>query len=234
MVPLRRAGAGPGTGTRERCLGERAGLGPWPHGGHRADHGTASLQRRAQGARADRHGNHAERHLQRHPRRRLLVRRPDRVRAHEGRGADTASGGQPLLGLAHRQRGLGAHGRRGQPVPNGGLARARAGLAVGRLRSRPDQGRGSVRSSQDQVVRPAVAGAARRLPAGRRGAGERGQPPGAARGRPAAQPEPRWPGQPAGEPDHHALGAADTGERSLLHRRARRRSDQRDPGQGPR
>ena len=70
-----------------------------------------------------------------HSGRRLLVGRPGGLPAHPGRSAGTASGGQPPVGLGHRQSGFGRHGRREQPVPDGDLARH-----VGRrLAVRPDQ-----------------------------------------------------------------------------------------------
>ena len=71
-----------------------------------------------------------------HSRRRLLVRRPGGLPAHQGRGADAASGGQPPSVWNTGSGVSGRRGRRGQPVPDGDRARRegdRAGRAARRF-----------------------------------------------------------------------------------------------------
>jgi len=135
---------------------------------------------------------------------------PTRYRRAGNGGPHGDPDAQPAVDMAarpaHRRAARAAGGRAAEPVPG------TTGPRVQRRRS-AGPGGGRVRSGEDPAVRSAVAGAARAVPAGHGGTGRCGQPDGAARRRPAAEPELGRVREPAGEPDHHAGGAACPGER---------------------
>ena len=148
---------------------------------------------------------------------------PGGLPAHRGRGADTASGGQPgrrsgTSAAAYaaamddedsQYRTVTSHFRPGAENPAPGPVFPFIKVA------------GLFDPARIRAFDPLSQVPLGDLPAGGGDAGRPRPAAGAARRSADARPEPGRPGQPAGEPGHHAGGAAGAGGHRLLHRRAR-------------